>query len=53
MMAEQAGRIVHGIWDAGSSWLTQISEHMRGGPSGNYKAVQRFLAQTDAVSALA
>ena len=50
--AQHAGRIVDGILAAGSARLSDIAAHMPGSFAGNYKAVQRFLAQTDAVAAL-
>lgn len=50
--AAKAGRIVDGILAAGSARLSDIAAHMAGAPAGNYKAVQRFIAQTDAVAAL-
>lgn len=51
-VAAKAGRIVDGILAAGSARLSDIAAHMPGSFGGNYKAVQRFLAQTDAVAAL-
>ncbi|HPL80815.1 MAG TPA: transposase [Burkholderiaceae bacterium] len=51
-VAVQAGRIVDGILDAGSARLSDIAQHMPGSPGGNYKAIQRFIGQTDAVAAL-
>jgi hypothetical protein len=51
-VAAKAGRIVDGILAAGSARLSDIGQHMAGAPAGNYKAVQRFIAQTDAVAAL-
>lgn len=51
-VAQQAGRIVDGILTAGSARLSDVAAHMPGAFAGNYKAVQRFLAQTDAVAAL-
>jgi hypothetical protein len=51
-VASTAGRIVDGILAAGSARLSDIAEHMPGSPVGNYKAIQRFVAQTDAVAAL-
>ncbi len=50
--AEKASRIVDGILAARSARLSEIAEHMNGSRAANYKAIQRFLAQTDAVSAL-
>lgn len=50
--AEQAGRIVDGILAAGSARLSDIAAHMSGSYAGDYKAVQRFLAEADAVAAL-
>ncbi len=50
--AVKAGRIVDGILAGGSARLSDIAEHMSGSPVGNYKAIQRFIAQTDAVAAL-
>jgi hypothetical protein len=52
VVASKAGRIVDGILAAGSVRLSDIAEHMPGSPVGNYKAIQRFVAQTDAVAAL-
>lgn len=51
-VAVKAGRIVEGILAGGSARLSDIAEHMQGAPAGNYKAIQRFMAQTDAVAAL-
>lgn len=51
--AAKAGRIVDGILAAGSARLSEIAERMSGTPAGNYKAVQRFVARTDAIAALA
>ncbi len=51
-VAGQAGRIVDGILDAGCPRLSDIAQHMPGSPGGNYKAIQRFIGQTDAVAAL-
>lgn len=51
-VAEKAGRIVDGILAARSARLSEIAEHMSGSPIANYKAIQRFVAQTDAVAAL-
>jgi hypothetical protein len=50
--AEKAGRIVECILAAHSARLSEIAQAMDGTPAANYKAVQRFLAQTDAVAAL-
>jgi hypothetical protein len=51
-LAQQAGRIVDGILAAGSARLSDIAAHRPGSLAGNYKAVQRFLAEADAVAAL-
>jgi len=51
-LAEQAGHIVDGLLAAGSARLSDIAEHMRGSAAANYKAIQRFIAQTDCVAAL-
>jgi hypothetical protein len=51
-VATKAGRIVDGILAAGSARLSDVAAHMPGSCAGNYKAVQRFLAHTDAVAAL-
>ncbi len=50
--AHQAGRIVDSILAAGSARLSDIAAQMPGSFAGNYKAIQRFIAQTDAVTAL-
>jgi hypothetical protein len=51
-VAEKAGRIVAGILAAGSARISDLAVHMPGSFASDYKAVQRFLAQTDAVAAL-
>jgi hypothetical protein len=50
--AAQAARIVAGILEARSPRLTDVSQHMSGTPSANYKAIQRFIAHADLKAAL-
>lgn len=50
--ARKAAGIVDGILAARSGRLSEIAAQMVGPASGNYKAIQRFMMQTDAVSAL-
>jgi Transposase DDE domain len=50
--AAQAARIVAGILEARSPRLSEVSQHMCGTPSANYKAIQRFIAHADLKGAL-
>lgn len=51
-VAEMAARIVDGVLAGRSARLSEIAEHMSGSSGANYKAIQRFVAQTDSVVAL-
>ena len=42
-LAAQAARIVAGILEARLPRLSDVSQHMVGTPSANYKAIQRFI----------
>ena len=50
--AKTAADIAHAILNATSPRISDISQRMAGSPVANYKAVQRFLAQTDPREAL-
>jgi len=50
--AKTAADIAHAILDATSPRISDISHRMSGSPAANYKAVQRFLDQTDPQEAL-
>jgi hypothetical protein len=50
--ARQAAPIAAGILAARSPRLSDISQHMAGTPSANYKAIQRFIGRTDLKAAL-
>jgi len=45
--AKKAAPILKGILDAGSPRLSDISQHMPGSPTANYKAIQRLMAEVD------
>jgi hypothetical protein len=51
-LAEKAGQIIGAILESRSPRLSDISQRMRGHPEANYKAIQRFLEQTDPRAAL-
>ena len=50
--AEKGGEIVKGILKAKSPRLTNIAEQMDGQSESNYKAIHRFIGQTDVKEAL-
>lgn len=50
--SEKAGCILQAILEARSPRLSDISQRMPGKPAGNYKTIQRFLAQVDPREAL-
>ncbi len=50
--AEKGGEIVQAILAAKSPRLTNIAEQMAGQSESNYKAIQRFISQTDVQAAL-
>lgn len=50
--AEKAAHILKAILEARSPRISDISQIMRGSPSANYKAVQRFLKLNDTQEAL-
>ena len=50
--ATKAGRIIRAILDARSPRLSDISQHMPGNPDADYRAVQRFLDESDPKAAL-
>jgi hypothetical protein len=50
--ARQAAQITAGILAARSPRLSEVSQHMAGTPSANYKAIQRFIGRTDLKAAL-
>lgn len=50
--AKRGGEIVKGILEARSPRLTNIAEQMDGQSESNYKAIHRFIGQTDVKEAL-
>ena len=50
--AINAGYIIRAMLEARSPRLSDISQHMPGKPDANYKAIQRFLDQSDPKAAL-
>ncbi len=50
--AKKGGAIIHGIIAAISPRLTHIAEEMQGKSESNYKAIHRFLAETNVKEAL-
>jgi len=52
MKAEQGGEIVQAILEAKSPRLTHIAEAMKRQSESNYKAIHRFIGQTDVKAAL-
>ena len=50
--AEKGGEIVQGILAAKSPRLTHIAEEMEGQSESNYKAIHRFMGETDVKAAL-
>jgi hypothetical protein len=50
--AEKGGEIVKAILEAKSPRLTHIAEEMEGQSESNYKAIHRFIGQTDVKEAL-
>jgi len=50
--AEKGGEIVQGILAAKSPRLTHIAEEMQGQSESNYKAIHRFIGETDVKAAL-
>jgi hypothetical protein len=46
--AQKAARLVQAILKAGSLWISDLDQAMRGtSPDANYKAIQRFLKEAD------
>ena len=50
--AEKAARIMRGMLEARSPRLSDVSHRMPGNPPANYKAIQRFMEQSDPKAAL-
>jgi hypothetical protein len=50
--AKKGGAILQAMLEARSPRLSDISQHLPGSPAANYKAIQRFLDQTDPKAAL-